>query len=274
MTASSGEPRGRRIVVVFGGGSADASVAGVLASLVSESPADVTGVFIEDLALFRLAELPFTTEVCRVTTMRRPLMTTELERQMRIQASRAERTVRQVAEQVGSRWSFRKHRGRLSSALAEATDVDWLLLGAARRALATAGELSATARTVRASEAEARRPIAVIVERADVGSRAIDAALELAQRSGRGLILFLPPETSTATAEIARRLQALGPRRVSVRTVSSSDADAMLSAVRRAGPAALVVDAGEGGFEQAKIDALRRDLSCPLLVVRSAALSP
>lgn len=268
MTVSSGEPRARRIVVVFGGGSADASVAGVLASLVSESPADVTGVFIEDLTLFRLAELPFTTEVCRVTTIRRPLTTGELERQMRVQASRAERDVRRVAEQVGSRWSFRKHRGRLSTALAEASDVDLLLLGAARRALASAGELSATARTVRASEAEARRPIAVILERDDVGGRAIDAAVELARESGRGLLLFLPPGTNAAPADLALRLQALGPMRASVRTVPSPDADAMLSAVRRAGPAVLVVDAGEAGFEQTKIGALRRALSCPMVLVR------
>lgn len=268
MTVSTGERRARRIVVVFGGGSSDASVAGVLASLVSESPADVTGVFIEDLTLFRLAELPFTTEVCRVTTVRRPLTTGELERQMRIQASRAEQAVRRIAEQVGSRWSFRKHRGRLSTALAEASDVDLLLLGAARRALATAGELSATARTVRASEAEPRRPIAVVLERDDVEGRVIDAAVELAQRSGRGLILFLPPGTTAAPSDLALRLQPLGPRRASVRTVSSSDADAMLCAVRRAGPAVVVVDAGEGGFAQTNIGALRRDLSCPMVVVR------
>lgn len=274
MTASSGEPRGRRIVVLFGGGSADASVAGVLASLVSESPTDVTGVFVEDLTLFRLAELPFTTEVCRVTTVRRPLTTGELERQLRVQASRAERAVRRVAEQVGSRWSFRKHRGRLSTALAEASDVDLLLLGAARRALATAGELSATARTVRASEAEPRRPIAVLLDRADTGGRAVDAAVELALRTGRGLILFLPSGSAASPPDLTLRLQALGAKRASVRTVPSIDADAMLSAVRRAGPAVLVIDAGEGGFEERKIEALRRGLSCPMVVVRSAALSP
>lgn len=268
MTVASSEPRARRIVVVFGGGSADASVAGVLASLVSESPMDVTGVFVEDRTLLRLAELPFTTEVCRVTTVRRPLTTRELEREMRVQAARAERAVRRVAEQVGARWSFRKHRGRLSTALAEASDVDLLLLGAARRALATAGELSATARTVRASEADARRPIALLLQRADLGGRAIEASVELARQSGRGLILFLPPGSAASPPDLALRLQPLGAKRALVRTVPSPDTAAMLLAVRRAGPAVLVVDAGEGGFEQTKIDALRRELSCPMVVVR------
>ena len=269
MTAQSREERrARRITVVFGGGSADTSVAGVLAALVSESPADVTGVFIEDHTLFRLAELPFTSEVCRVTTVRRRLTTPELERQMRVQAMRAEQAIRRVAEGVGSQWSFRKHRGGLSTALAEASDVDLLLLAAAHRVLATAGELSATARTVRSREAEARRPVAVLLERTDAAGRSLDAAIELAHRSGRGLVVFLPPGAAAGPGDLALRLQPLGPKRASVRSLASSDAEAVLSAIRRTGPAVLVVDASEAGFEQARIDAFRRDLSCPIVVVR------
>ncbi len=268
MTAESREPRARRITVVFGGGSADASVAGVLASLVSESPVDVTGVFIEDHALFRLAELPFTSEVCRVTTVRRPLTAGELERQMSVQATRAELAVRRVAERMGARWSFRKHRGQLSTALADASDVDLLLLGATHRVLATAGELSAMARTVRSGEAESSRPVAVVVERADAAGRSLDAAIELAQRTGRGLVVFLSPGAAAAPGDLALRLRSLGPKRTSIRTLASGDVDAVVSAVRRARPAVVVVDASEAGFEQTRIGALRRDLSCPMVVVR------
>ena len=70
MTAVVDERRARRIVVVFCGGGLDTGIAGVLASLVSERGADITGVFLEDHNLFRLAELPFTTELSRITTTR------------------------------------------------------------------------------------------------------------------------------------------------------------------------------------------------------------
>jgi hypothetical protein len=269
LTAVVKETRSRRIVVVFGGGGSDTSVAGVLASLVSESGTDIMGVFLEDHSLFRLAELPFTTELCRVTTTRHPLTTGELERQMKVQALRAEQAVRSVAERAGSPWSFRTHRGRLSTALAEARDVDLLLLGTARRVLASAGELHATARTVRAGEVESLRPVAVLFDQADTTGRALDAGIELAQRTGRGLIVFLSDEATEAQTQVARQLHSWGPRRAVVRPLPSTELGALLAAVRRAAPAVLIVGAGETGFEEARIGALQSELRCPMVVVRS-----
>jgi len=264
LTAIVHQRRARRIAVVFRGGSSDTSVAGVLASLVSESGVDITGVFLEDHSLFRLAELPFTTQLCRITTTQRSLTTGELERQMKVQARHAEHAVRSVAERARSPWSFRRHRGRLSTALAEARDVDFLLLGAARRALASAGELRATARMV----GESLRPVAVLFDQAGTAARTLDAGIELAERTGRSLTVFLPDEASAAHPDLTRQLQALGPKRTAIQTVPSAKPGALLAAVRRAAPAVLVVGAGETGFEEARVDALQRELRCPMVMVR------
>jgi hypothetical protein len=255
-------------VVVFGGGSADTSVAGVLASFVSESGADITGVFLEDRSLFRIAELPFTTELCRITTTPRPLTTRELERQMKVQALRAKQAVRSVAERVGSPWSFRRHRGRLSTALAEARDVDFVLLGTARRALALAGELRATARTVRTDEVESLRPVAVLFDHSDSAVAALDAGIELAERTGRALIAFVSDDEGEAHSNLTRKLRSLGQKRAAMRTVASEEPGALLAAVRRAAPAVLIVGAGATGFEEPRIGTLQRELRCPMIVVR------
>lgn len=268
MTAVADEPQVRRIVVVFGGGSANRGVTGLLASLVSENGADITGVFLEDRSLFRLAELPFTTEVCRITTTQRPLTTHGLERQMKVQALRAKQAVQRVAEHVGSRWSFRTHRGRLSTALAEARDVDLVLLGTVRRVLASAGEVLATARTVRAGEAEPGRPVGVLFDRAQTAVPALDAGIELADRTGRGLIVFLSHEAAEARPELTRRLQSLGPKRAAIRMIASAEPAVLLTAVRRAAPVVLVVGAVESGFEESRIDTLQRELRCPMVMVR------
>ena len=265
MKAATEERGTRRVVVVFGGGSSDTSVAGVLASLVPERGADIMGLFLEDHILFRLAELPFTTEVCRITSMQRPLTTGELERQMKIQALHAKQAVRQVAEQVGSSWSFRKHRGPLSTALAEARDVDLLLVGACRRALAPAGELRATART---DDVESQRPVAVLIDQVETTGPTLDAGIELADRTGRALIVLLSERAAEVYPTIVERLQPFGPKRAAVRKVPRTGPQALLAAVRRAAPAVLVVSAGETGFEEPRIDALQRELRCPMVVVR------
>ena len=261
MTPVVDERRVRRIVVVFGGGS-DASVAQVLASLVPERDADITGVFLEDHTLFRLAELPFTSEVCRITTVRRPLTARELKRQMKVQALRAEQALRLVAERAGSPWSFRTHRGRLSTALAEARDVDVLLLGTSRWALASAGE------------GELLRPIAVLFDHTDTGVPALNAGIELAERTGRRLIVFSSDAPIEVQSDLARQLRSLGPKRAAVRVIQSAEPGALLMAVRRTAPAVLIVGAAEAGFEEPRIGSLQRALRCPIAVVRAASPSP
>lgn len=269
MTVGVNERRARRIVVVFGGGGSNTSVAGVLSSLVSESGAEIAGVFLEDHSLFRLAELPFTTELCRMTTTRRPLTTAALERQMTVQAMHAERAVRSVAERTGSRWSFRKHRGRLSTALAESRDVDLLLIGTARAALMSAGEIRTTARTVRAGEVESPRPVAVLVDHTEDAAQALNAGMELAERTSRGLIVFHLDEATKDHVDLGRRVLSHGPKRAAIRTVQTAEIGTLLAAVRRAAPAVLIVGASETGFDEPRIAALQRGLRCPVVVARS-----
>ncbi len=265
MTPAIDEKTPRRIVVVFGGGTADARIAGVLASLVSRREDELAGVFLEDRGLFRLAELPFALELSRVTTTSRPLMTRELERQMKVQALRAERALRDVAERAGSAWSFQRHRGRLASALASLRDADLLLLGALRGALASSSERGATASLFRSREAERTRPVAVLCDPIESSDRALGAGIRLAEKTGRGLIVFLPVDASASFHEIQRTLQSAQLPRAAIRAVERA---ALLGSVRRAAPAILVVGAGETGFEEPRIGVLQKELRCPIVVVR------
>ena len=261
------EQRSRRIAVVFGG-EADAGVVSVVDSLVSTRESEVTGVFVEDRSLFQMAELPFATEVCRVTTERRRITKTELERQMSVLALRAQRALQRIAERAGSRWSFRRHRGRVSTVLAESVEVDFVVLGPTRRHLASSGERHATARTVRATEAEARKPVVVLAEQTESGSRALDTGAELAERTGRHLVAFLPPSMADTLETLRQQLHVIGPARVSLRTVPSAEPSELLAAARRSAPAVVVVGADAARLDEARVGELQRDMGCPLVVVR------
>lgn len=264
MTSGISERPARRIKVVFGGGSSDRTVAGVLAALASEGAADIAALFLEDHTLFRLAELPFATEICRVTTTQRPVTASALARQLRVQASRAQQAVQRIAERAGSSWSFRTHRGRLSTEIAITRDVDVLLLGSQRGSLLPSGDLGETARSVRSHELVTTRPVAVLLDRADTAARTLEHGMRFAQLTGRRLIVFLSDEAAKAHPLLTRPLESI---RSTVQRVSTSDLGALLVGMRRTGPAVLMVSAGEAGFVESSIDALRRQLSCPVVVI-------
>jgi hypothetical protein len=265
------ERRTLRISVVFGG-QADEGLSGILSSLVSGRQADVAGVFVEDRSLFRMAELPFAAEVCRVGAVRRPVTTRELERQMKLLALRAEAVVRRVAEGAGTPWSFRRHRGRLSTALAETGDADLVVVGAARHGLTASHELRAIGPRVRAADAETRRPVAVLFEPSNAGWRAVDAGADLAMRTGRRLVAFTAASAEEVAPELGARLGALGLKGAAVQTVPGTDPTSLISAVRRALPAFVVLGVEESDAARAGLEGLQRRLRCPLIIVRSASL--
>lgn len=267
MTASTQPREGRRIVVVFVGGSSDTCLVRVLRHLVSKAGADISGVFLEDQTLFRLAGLPCAAEVSWVTMAVRPLAVRDLERQLKVQAKRAERQLRSLAESLGLAWSFRIYRGPLSSAITDVSHVDFLVLGAARHGLA--GELRAVAHHPWRAEAERPRPVAVLLDAVDGGYHALDAAIELADATGRPLLVFVAQEVAQAYRDLGSHLGSYGPNRAAVQKVRGSARAELATTIRRASPAVLIANAGENGLEEPNMIALRRQIRCPVVLVRS-----
>jgi len=247
---------------------ADGDLPGLLTSVASAGRADVLGLFLEDNSLFRLAELPFAIEICRMTTVVRRLTTRDLERQMSVLALRAEQAVRRAAEASGSRWSFRKYRGRLASALAEASEVDYLLLGAAQNALASLQNAQLGFESRLGREADLRRPVAVVFDRSDGAERALDAGIALAEKTGRHLVVFVSPELETASALVYDRLAALGATRATLRGVTHTDPSHLTSELRRALPAVLVVGVDRTGVDAERVRTLQHRVRCPMILVR------
>ena len=123
-------------------------------------------------------------------------------------------------------------------------------------------------RALRSDEVELLRPVAVLLDQASPGAQTLDAGMRLAEATGRGLIVFLSDEVDAARPDLARRLEALGPKRWAIQRVSGPDRDRLFVGMRRAAPAVLIVSAGKAGFEASSIDALQRQLSCPVALVR------
>lgn len=254
--------------MILSGGEGDAPTFGLLSELLAESRAEIAGLFLEDADLFRLAELPFTREISRLTSHERPLTGVELERQVRVQALQAERILRHTAERAGLRWSFKKMRGRVATAIEAALDMDLLLLGAARRTMASTAGLHAPGRS-RAPTKERRPPLAVVFDASDKAIQALSLAAALAESSARMLDVLLVAESPEAAAPLESQLDELLPEgHAALRRIPTRSPDILIEAFRHGAPALLVIATSESMLEKDQIGVLRRKLGCPTLLVR------
>lgn len=119
------------------------------AELAASLNAELLGLFVEDVNLLRLTELPFSQEIGLFSTRRRRLRAAQLERQFRAQADRMRRRLARIAGRQQIPWSFRVVRGVIASELLQAAlEADLLILGRRGGSLTVRRRLGSTARTI------------------------------------------------------------------------------------------------------------------------------
>jgi nucleotide-binding universal stress UspA family protein len=101
----------------------------IAASLASRLDAEVIGIFVEDINLFRLTELPFIQEVSYYSARPYPLSSQSLERQMRASSRRLREIIQMFSASSNLRWSLETARGSYPrDLLASVLDTDLLIL--------------------------------------------------------------------------------------------------------------------------------------------------
>lgn len=270
MNPTPNDPeRAHRIAVILRGGEADTGALGILASVISEFSAEVAGLFLEDVDLFRLAELPFSHQISRLTSRAQPLSTIELEREVRVQAVRAERALRLTAEKAGLKWSFRRMRGRLEMAIQAAPDVSLLLLTGTRHGVGSAGETSALGRALRAGEDERARTVVVVYDGSNVAILALQAARRISTRANRSLEVLLVAATPEDEAELrAQAAELIRPQVAHFRRISVLETETLRNVMRGRAPTLLVLGVETGLPERFEGGLLRESIGCPVLIVR------
>lgn len=267
MTDNNTEQPIRRIIIILGSSDADPSALEAVIQLASGAKAEVCGLFIEDINILNLAQLPFLREFSFLTATERHLEPEEIERQLRIQALAARRALELAARSAGLPWSFRTVRGSLTAALLEAAmDMDLMLIGAARRNLPY-GTLRTVAETLRREGAY--RPITVVFEGSMSSQRALATAGRLAAASRRPLTVFLVADSEKNIPQLREKAnERLGGQPARLHPLIDPDIAGLLQAVRSARTDLLVLGAGEKVLEKSALNVLLKRLSCPALLVR------
>lgn len=219
--------------------------------------AALEALFVEDANLLRLGALPFASETSALTGVRRALAVGEMERALRVEASRLERMLAASAARQQVRWSFAVTRGEL---LAEAMtrEADLVVVGAPARP------------SVSPQEPGSPGPVATLFDASPEALRALTVAARLARALGRDLIVLVP--AGDAKLQRAARQQAnewLAREQFAGRIVPVAAArSALIEVVRSRRGRILALPASALMVPTLHLAGLIDELTCPVVIVR------
>jgi len=194
----------RRILVALDASEPGRGVLQSAAMLASQLHADLQALFVEDINLLRLAELPFAREMVFGSHEGRRITLANMERQIQQQTARLHAIVEALATQQHINVDFKVLRGHISEELClAAQQMDLLILGKKNfRQLQPAPKLGRITHDVLSTlscnvlllqqGAVVERPVAVLFDGSEAGQRALQLALQLAHGDHDQLLLIYP----------------------------------------------------------------------------------
>lgn len=257
------------------------------AEMAARLRAELIGLFVEDINLFRVAELDVAREFRRVQSewVASPGLG-EMESELRALASQARRAFEDVGRRSGVPHRFRITRGQVTHELiAAAEDADLLILGWASRSpfgLPVSGRrLGATARSVARgarrsvlllrSGARFVRPAMVVYDGTISSARALSAALGMTDGGHELLNVLVVGNDVATTRQRQTKVRAwLRRRRVqsSIGTMVEPTPARIAALLQQSGCLTLVVHADSPLLSGQAGETLLDAVECPVLIVR------
>mgnify|MGYP005838361351 FL=1 len=270
-----------RILVALDGSGHSLAALDAALDLAAQLRAELEALFVEDVDLLRLADLPCARVTSLVSLEAERIDRPRMERQIRVQVTRVQATLERRAAARGVRATFRSVRGEVADQVLEAAAAaDLLSLG---RAGVGGSDWPRTGSTVRAALA-AGRPI-LVAERAPAAGQGLLVAYDgsAADASALALAAQLAADTRQPLrvlllAESAEALEALAGRvrdqlagwgvRAELSYSQGEPAAAILAAARRMRPALVVLGlGGEGDRAKERAERVLGSVGRPLLLV-------
>jgi len=272
----------RRILVGLDASRHSLAALEAAADLAARMEAELVGLFVEDINLLRLAELPFAREVGGFSATRRRLDSRQLERQLHVQAQRARRALEAQARRVQVHWSFKVTRGGVAlELLSAASEADLVILGRAGHFASGTGHLGSTARGVVSGATcsalvmtqgrQLRLPVLVVFDGSPLAWKTLSVAAGLVREEDRHLAVFVLAEGMQEAQGLKRKLAKWLRERDLVaryRLLAKTSLGRLLESIEREGCGTLVLPAASVYLEGAELLTLLDELEIPVLLVR------
>lgn len=270
----------RRILVALDASHHSLAALEAAAELAASLEAELQGLFVEDINLLRAAGSPVAREVRYPYVAGERLDQARMERQLRAQATQAQRALAATCERRRIKWSFRVVRGEVTAQVLEAAmEADLLSLGKASRPLIQRIRLGSTARAAAArsprsvlliqSDAVVRPPVVIVYENSRASRRALLMAAQLAQKQGEYLsVLILAHPGDNAQRLMNQVANWLRGQTLAVRSqLLPGDSVQMLARAVQAERSGMLV-LSVAALQPDALHALLDEVTCPVLLVR------
>jgi nucleotide-binding universal stress UspA family protein len=271
----------RRILVALDASMHSLAALAAAVDLASLMQAELEGLFVEDVNLLRLADLPFACEV-RQTARLEALDSPTMARALKAQAAQARQALEMAAGRAQVHWSFRVVRGHVAQeVLTAAAQADLVTLGKQGRSRSPRARLGSTAVRVASGApgalllvehgVSAGRPVLVVYDGSEDNERALDAAAHLAKAAATYLVVLLLAEAPEAVKDMehgaAQRLEGWGVR-TQFRSLSGADLHNLGRMLQSEGNGLVVLAARSTLLPGEVIQKLLDRIRNPVLLVR------
>lgn len=270
MTTATRVPAIRRIVVTLNSPETGRPSLDVAVRLAAVLGAELEGVFVEDINLIRLSELPFLREIRASSLVEEVVNAQRMERDLRALARQAEQMFLQAAQAMGVGCSFRVWRGRAAvETLSSSFEADIITLrgGRALTVSRTHSSISGGAPAM----APAIQSINVLFDASPAAERALTTAGQLAANLGTGIRVLVidrqtPPAVLRERAETILAAQGVHADFVPLAAISAAALTDAMGAPT--GNTVLIAGVDNPLFSEAGLGPCLDGLTCPVLFVR------
>ena len=252
------------------------------AELAARMNAELIGIFVEDINLLRIADLPFSQEIRLYSAQPESMNTAELERLLRMQARQAETSLQREAEIFRVHHTFNVRRGIVPrEVLAAALGADLLVLGRSGRSPTCRKGLGSTARSALSGSAKnvmlmrtgfsaEHEAVLVLYDGSEASKTAVAIALNLIRPGNILHILILPQIEGSGKAmqkELSSSIPA-GLLRVEYHLLPPVTDSRILARYIRLADSGLLVLSDRMNLPSETVHALVNEIDYPVLLVR------
>lgn len=276
----AGEPGIARVLVALDPSEHSRAALHAAASMATRFDAELLALFVEDVNVRRLTELPFVQEVGFYSGSCRRVEISELSRQLRVQAGVMQREFRLVTQHIRTRCTFRKTRGAVAAEVLEAAkEADVVILGKGAWSAVDTGRLAPDVREILRqapastlmlqAESELEPPVRVVFDGSPLGAKALSVAAGLAD-NGELIVLLLAddPERAQDLEEQARESLDEAELEISFQTLTEASVSRLAYVVAREERGTLILPAHPGVVRDGAVLGFLEETTNPVLLVR------